>query len=281
MLTGWPGLVVVESDHGHVAGSYPLSTVDVNGVKTWYTESGKGAPLVLLHGGMSDGSTWGTLTDLLAESFHVFVPDRRGHGRTPDTDAPFSYAAMAVETAAFCDAVIGEPAHLVGWSDGGITALLVSIAGPTVINRQVLIGTNFHHDGVNPEQLGLGESPDDPDAAFMRSLYEAISASGPDHWPTFWTKTRRLWETEPTLSTDDLAAVTVPTLVIVGDDEPISLGHTVELYESISPSQLCVIPGASHLAPLEQPDVVGAAIARFLTMDLPPVTLDPIRRADY
>lgn len=256
-----------------------MSRITLAGVDTYYTEAGEGPPLVLLHGGMSDGSAWGPLADMLAARFHVFAPDRRGHGRTPDTAAPFSYGDMAAETVAFCQAVIGAPAHLVGWSDGGITSLLVSLSHPEVVDRQVLIGTNFDHSALLLDQIGLGEGPDDDDASLLRAMYEAVSVMGPEHWPVFWSKTRTLWATEPNLTPAHLSRVETPTLVMASDDEPIPLAHTVEMYESIGPAQLCVIPGASHIVPLELPEIVEAAIMRFVTMDLPPATLDPIRRA--
>ncbi len=253
-------------------------SVALDGVVTHYLTGGDGPPLVFLHGGMSDGTSWGDLPNRFTKWFTVYVPDRRGHGQTPDTDAPFSYDGMVRETSMFCDEVIGEPAHFVGWSDGGIVALCIGMEHRELVARQVLIGANFHHDGLNQDALGLGDGPDDPEAGMLKALYCATAVDGPEHWDVFYEKTAWLWRNEPTLTTADLHAIEVPTLVLVGDDEPIQLRHTVELYESIVNGQLCVVPGASHLVPLEQPDLVEAVMMRFLTMDLPPMTLDPIRR---
>ena len=77
-------------------------------VKTWYEVDGEGDPLVLLYGGMSDGTTWSAQQPAFAERYHVFVPDRRGHGRTPDVDGPLTYDAMAEDTVAFLEQVIFE-----------------------------------------------------------------------------------------------------------------------------------------------------------------------------
>src|SRR4051812_30153948 len=106
----------------------------------WYEVMGEGDPVVLLHGGLSDGTAWGLQLPALAEHHRVFVPDRRGHGKSPDTDAPFHYEDMAAETIGFLDAIVGGPAHLVGWSDGGIVALFVARDRPDLVRRQVLIG---------------------------------------------------------------------------------------------------------------------------------------------
>lgn len=256
-----------------------MSRVQLGEIDTYYEETGEGPPLVLLHGGMSDGTGWGMQVPALAERFHLYVPDRRGHGRTPDTDDLLSYDAMAAETVAFCDTVIGGPAHLVGWSDGGIVALLVSLARPDLVDRQVVIGTNFHHEGLDPDELGLGSGADDPEIEMMKAIYLANSIDGPEHWPTFYAETSRMWREEPTLTVEDLARIAAPTLVMVGDDEPIPLGHTVTLFEALPAAELAVIAGASHGVPLERPDLVNAEIVRFLTSDFPPATLFPVRRA--
>ena len=64
-----------------------MSYVDANGVHTYYEEHGSGDPLLLLHGGLADASGFALQTPAFAERYRVLVPDRRGHGRTPDVDA--------------------------------------------------------------------------------------------------------------------------------------------------------------------------------------------------
>ena len=85
--------------------------------------------------------------------------------------------------------------------------------------------------------------------------------------------------TEPTLTVDDLTKVTTPTLVMVGDDDLITLDHTCALYESLPAGQLCVVPRASHGLPLEYPEETARNVLGFLAADLPPATLMPVRRA--
>ena len=86
----------------------------IGGSDIWYEVAGDGDPVVLLHGGLSDGTAWGLQVPVLAGQHRVFVPDRRGHGKSPDTDAPFHYDEMADETIAFLEEVVGGAAHLVG-----------------------------------------------------------------------------------------------------------------------------------------------------------------------
>ncbi len=88
------------------------------GVRAYYEEHGEGEPVVLLHGGFVSGETWAAAVPALAGRHRVLVPDRRGHGRTPDVPGPYTYEAMAEETIAFLEQMAGAPADLVGYSDG-------------------------------------------------------------------------------------------------------------------------------------------------------------------
>ena len=245
----------------------------------WYEVTGSGDPVVLLHGGLSDGTAWGLQTSPLAERYRVFVPDRRGHGRSRDTDAPFDYDDMARETIAFLEQVVGGAADLVGWSDGGIVALLVARDRPDLVRRQVLIGANFHHDGL----LAGFETPDDPESdevGPLRGIYQAVAVD-PSHWPEFYAKGTRLFAEQPTLSVDDLRPITAPTLVLVGDDDCIDHGHTVALFEALPNAQLAVVPGTSHMVQLEKPDLVNRLVLDFLAETMPPMTMLPLRRRNH
>ena len=88
-----------------------------------------------------------------------------------------------------------------------------------------------------------------------------------------------MMQTEPTLTSDDLRAIVAPTLVLVGDDDLITLAHTCELYESLPVGQLAIVPGTSHVLPMERTDETARIILHFLESDVPPTTFMPIRRA--
>ncbi len=123
--------------------------INVGGIRTWYDECGQGEPLVLLHPGGAgvDARAWGPNLPALAERFRVFTPERRAHGRTPDVDGPITFELMADDTIAFLDAVVGEPVHLMGCSDGATVALLVALRRPDLIRKLVFIAGVFHRDG--------------------------------------------------------------------------------------------------------------------------------------
>ncbi|HVK21114.1 MAG TPA: alpha/beta hydrolase [Actinokineospora sp.] len=249
---------------------------DIGGHSTWVDDrGGTGEPLLLLHGGISNSDSLDGVASALSDRFRVVAFDRRGHGYTADTDADFHYADMADETVAVLSEVIGGPAHLVGWSDGGNVALLVALARPDLVSRAVVIGANFHHDGVLPLELDA----DSPLAQELAAGYTERSPDGAEHLEAMFGKAMTMMSTEPTLTVADIARITSPVLVLVGDDDLIRLDHTCALYEALPQGQLAVVPGTSHALPLERPDVVVGLIADFLTADLPPTTAIPIRRA--
>src|SRR5215208_1047715 len=99
--------------------------VQLGPVKTWYDEHGQGDPLVLLHGGLVDARFFEPNLPALAAHFHLYTPERRGHGHTPDVQGPITYQLMTDDTIAFLETVVGQPADLVAHSDGAFVAMLV------------------------------------------------------------------------------------------------------------------------------------------------------------
>ena len=106
--------------------------IDPAGIKFWYEEHGKGEPLLLLHPGGAgvDSRAFGSNLEAFAKQFHVFLMDRRAHGRTADTAGEITFELMADDTIRFLEQVISKPAKLVGYSDGAVVALLVAKKRP-------------------------------------------------------------------------------------------------------------------------------------------------------
>ncbi len=256
-----------------------MGHLDVDGHPTWVTITGQTAAtadtILALHGGMPNSDELlDPLSDKLGATYRVIGFDRRGHGRTTDTDAPFHYDDMATETIGVLESVVSGPAHLVRRSDGGIVAMLVALRRSDLVNRLVLIGANFHFNG----QRRLEYGRDSPVVTRLRTAYAERSPDGADHFRTIVKKTMTMGATEPTLTVEDLARITAPTLVLVGDGDAIELSHTCALYEALPAGQLAVVPGTSHCAPVEKPTEVNRLIADFLAGDPAPQTIMPSRR---
>lgn len=236
----------------------------------------RGRTLVLLHGGLSDSSSMmRTVGPYLKEQFVLAAFDRRGHGRTADTDEPFSYEAMADETIAFIEQ-LDRAVYLLGHSDGGNVALIVARRRPDLVRRAAVVGANFHHDGLvemvdfTPESEGFAE---------FAVEFAQLSPDGIEHAAIAVEKSLKLVKTQPTMTLEDLAAIVVPVLVMSGDDDVAQLTHTVAMYEAIPEAQLAVLPGASHGVLKEQPKICVRMIERFLLGPVPPETRAPLRRA--
>jgi pimeloyl-ACP methyl ester carboxylesterase len=254
--------------------------VDLNGVRTWYAEHGRGDALVYLHGGLSDASELDPVLDRYARHFHVFTPERRGHGHTPDVAGPYDFATNAADAVAFLETVVGGPADLVGYSDGATTALHTALARPDLVRRLVLISGQYHASGLLPELFG----PDDDatvaalaDSPMARS-HAAISPEGPGHFAVLVRKVLELAREHPRLAADQLGGVRARTLVVSGDDDAVALEHTLALYRGIPDSELAVVPGTSHVLIVEKPQLVADLVLDFLTTE-PAATIAPIRRA--
>lgn len=250
--------------------------VDLAGRRTWVEQTGHGDETVLfLHGGLSScDDLLATVGPTLGEHFRIVAFDRRGHGRTADTERPFHYADMASETVDVLRTVVGGPAHLVGFSDGGNIALLVALDHRDLVGKIVPIGANFHFDGLMPLPFEAGSA----EAEMLADAYAKRSPDGRDHFAVVLEKSLAMFSTEPTLTADDLRRITCPALVIAGDDDAIKLDHTCALFEALPAGELAIVPGASHLLPIEKPALVASLVLEFLQRAGPPVTFMPIRR---
>ncbi len=249
--------------------------VQLGAVKTWYEEHGSGQPLLLLHGGLVDARWFEPNLAPLAERFHVYVPERRGHGHTPDVPGPITYQLMADDTIAFLETVVGEAADLVGHSDGAFVAMLVAMQRPELVNRLVMISGGFNKSG---EAMPDMEWDVDQIAQFLGPAYGEVSPDGIDHFTVVATKIGDMAAVEPDLQASELAQVTQRTLVMFSDDDLVTLTHSVEMYDALPDAELAVVPGTSHFLTQEKPHLVNAIVLDFLTNE-PVPTVAGIRRA--
>jgi pimeloyl-ACP methyl ester carboxylesterase len=231
-------------------------------VRTYYEEDGEGEPLVLLHPGHADSRAFEVNLPGLADRFHVFRPDRRGHGRTPDVEGPISYEQMAQDTIAFLEQVVRGPAYLVGHSDGAPVGLLTALSRPDLVRRLVFSAGVYHHDGWTPGAIDLDEET----TAFFVDYYGAVSPDGPEHFAVVADKLHRMHREEPTLTVADLARYPGPTLIMVGDDDDeIYMEHTLALRQALPNAQLAVVPDAGHGSIADKPELCNLLITQFLT----------------
>jgi pimeloyl-ACP methyl ester carboxylesterase len=237
---------------------------------------GAGEPLVLLHPGGAgvDSRAFGPNLPAFADRFRVFTPERRAHGRTPDTDGFITFGVMAADTIRFIEEAVGGPTRLLGVSDGAIVALLVALHRPDLVNRLVFAAGVFHHDGWWPQAIDPNEDPPE----FFKASYAELSPDGPSHYRVVVEKLARLHQVEPTLTEAELRNIACRTLLMFGDDDEVRLEHAIALFRALPDAELAIIPGTSHGLLVEKPQLCNSMIIDFLTNDAVP-TFAPIRRA--
>src|SRR5436305_6114119 len=244
------------------------SYVDANGVHTYYEVEGTGEPLVLLHGGLCAIETLAGLCAGLAERYTVYRPERRGHGRTPDVDGPYSYGMFADDTIAFVETLGLESVHVVGFSDGATVGLLTALRRPDLVRTLVHIGQQANESGIRPEfreVMKLEAMPQGMLPPMLRDLYASVSPDGPDHWDVIVDKEWQMIKSgEPDLDSSDLAALQAPTLVMLGDNDMVTEAHAAEMASAIPTSEVVVVPDATHALPMEKPEIVARAVIDFL-----------------
>jgi pimeloyl-ACP methyl ester carboxylesterase len=250
--------------------------VDLDGVRTWYDESGAGEPVVLLHPGGAgvDSRAFAPNLQALAERFRAYTPERRAHGRTPDVAGPITFEAMAGDTIRFIEEVVGGETRVLGVSDGAIVALLVALRRPDLVSRLVFVAGVFHHDGWLPQAI----DPDIEPPGFLEDSYAELSPDGAGHYRVVVEKLVSMHQIEPALTDADLGAIPCRTLVVLGDDDEVRLEHGIALYRALPNAELAVVPGTSHGLLVEKPKLCNAMIIDFLASD-PVSTFAPIRRA--
>jgi pimeloyl-ACP methyl ester carboxylesterase len=242
-----------------------MGYVEVDQMSIWHEVSGEGEPVVMLHGGFGGASSWFAQTPaLVAAGYQVYAPERRGHAHTADVDGPITYAAMAADTIAYLDTVLGRRAHLIGWSDGAVVAVLVAIERPDLVDRMVLIGQYYNSAG--KADTGLFDAfVEHREGAmrFLRAGYDSVSPDGPAHFEVVFDKMLAMIATEPEIELSALAAVTASTLVLQGDRDEVTVAHSAAVAEALPDGRLAVLPG-SHALPVECPDIVNPLLVAFL-----------------
>jgi pimeloyl-ACP methyl ester carboxylesterase len=171
---------------------------------------------------------------------------------------------MASDTIAYLDTVLGRKAHLVGWSDGAVVAVLVAMERPDLVDRMVLIGQYYNSSG--KAETGLFDAfVDHRDGAmsFLRAGYDSVSPDGPEHFEVVFDKMLAMIATEPEIELGALAAISTPTLVLQGDRDEVTVEHSAAVVAAMPDGRLAVLPG-SHALPVESPDTVNPLLVSFL-----------------
>nr|WP_296775687.1 alpha/beta hydrolase [Rhodococcus sp. (in: high G+C Gram-positive bacteria)] len=242
-----------------------MPTVRVDGAEIYHEIQGTGDPVLLLHGGFYSIEIMRPQMNSLSPRYRVHAPERTGHGRTPDSEDPFTYAAGLADTLAYMDAVGLKDPHIIGFSDGAIIGLLLAMKHPERIRSLISISGNLHPSGFVGDDSDNWKIARPPGPDIAREHYDALSPDGPKHGDVVMQKLMRLWTTEPDITPAELSTISVPTLVMAGDRDSIRAEHSRLIATSIPRGELCIVPGVGHGLMERQPAIVDVAISSFLT----------------
>ena len=211
--------------------------LSVNGTTLFYERVGTGAPLILLHGNGESHGIFSALIPPLSEQFTVYAVDTRGHGKSAPVSA-FHYADMAEDIAQLIAALSLEQPAVYGFSDGGITALLLALRSPELLSRIAVSGANLCPHGLT--------------AAFLRSARREYRETK--------SPLLRLMLEEPRIAPRELASVRIPVLVTAGERDLVRERHTRAIARALPRSALKILKGETH----ESYVVHSAKLAPFL-----------------
>jgi pimeloyl-ACP methyl ester carboxylesterase len=249
LLALWLNCVRADTVRG-VAQPTEWNMANIHGHKIYYAVRGSGPTLVFLHGGGDSGEhSFVRQLDVFSKHHHIVAPDQVGQGRTPDVPGPLSYTAMMEDTAELLSVLKLQHVDVVGFSDGGILALMLAVRHPKLVRRLVISGVNIAPEGLRPEDL------------------EELRATQIPKPTTIDEKLAHLWFTSPTeaeLNLGLLAKITQPVLVISGDRDAITLEHTLKIFHALPDAELCVLPGTDHATFSGRSDWLNPIISAFL-----------------
>lgn len=265
----------------------------VDGLRWEVRVRGTGVPLLLLHGFMGRGSSWGAHAAALARQFRVVVVDLPGHGRS---GIPTHPARASVERTADDLAVIlaregASPAHLLGYSLGARVALRLAACHPAAVRRVVLESpsaglatdaeriarlaadtgraTRLEQDGIRPF---VDEWEAEPALASLRRLPDAharrLRAERRRNRPEGLAASLRgagQGAMEPLH--DRLGDIRAPTLVIAGALDPTGRTRAEAVAAGIPGARLSLVAGAGHAPHLETPTTFRSLALAFLKED--------------
>jgi pimeloyl-ACP methyl ester carboxylesterase len=262
----------------------PGTFVDVNGMSMYYEEHGEGPPVVLMHGGMGSSLRMRPCAELLSPHFRVITPDSRAHGRSNNPAGELSYSLMADDIAALIETLHLDRPFVGGWSDGGQVALEIGMRYPNLTRGLIVAGAyyalpdqlvetiwdmGFEGQGVlNTEvfenSLGVYGGAD-----YLKSLHP----QGSGYHQTLAMQVTHLWLNDHDYQPQDLARITAPALVLLGDrDEPIPVEQALHMYNHIPAAELAVVPATGHDLPYTKTELFTRILLAFFERHVEPAS---------
>jgi pimeloyl-ACP methyl ester carboxylesterase len=269
-----------------------MPTAKVNGVNLFYEEAGEGTPLVFVHEFAGEARSWHLQVRFFARRYRTIAYNARGYppSDVPDDPKAYSQDQAADDIRGLLDALGMKKAHICGLSMGGYATLHFGLRYPERALSLVVAGAGygsvagerekfrrdveetamrFERDGMKAVAEFYTKGPTrvqfmDKDPAGWQEFYEMFCAqSAKGHALTM----RGVQMSRPSVYEleDGMKRMTVPTLIMTGDEDEPCLEPGIFMKRKIPSSGLVVMPKAGHTINLEDPDAFNRAVLDFLT----------------
>ena len=258
-------------------GAVKSGHVEANGIKYYYEISGKGEPLLLLHGGLGSTDMFKPIMPAFTEHRQVIAIDLQGHGRTELGKRKISLPDLGDDIAAVLTQLGYKNVDAMGYSFGGGVAFRLAVQHPEMVRRLALVSAGFASEGFYPE---MREQQKQVNAGFAEAMkptpmyqsYVAV-APKPEDFPKLLQAMGDLMREQYDYSAD-VKKLTMPTMLIFGDSDMYRPEHIVEFYkllggglrdagwnrEAMSKNRLAIIPDQTHYDIFFSPKLVATAL---------------------
>ena len=257
--------------------------ITVNGISVHYTLEGPASgPVITMSNSLASNlSMWEPQMPVLTSRYRVLRYDTRGHGGTEATAGPYSLDELSEDVRALLRALGITRTHFIGLSMGGMIGQIIAIKYPQMLQSLVLCDTMSRvpteakpmwDDRIHTAETGGMEPLVEPTLArWFTEPFRQKGSPGLDQVRTMIRSTPPRGYTGCCHAiaalnlTDHLKAITLPTLIIVGEDDPatpVAASHVI--HEQVRGSELVILKSAAHLSNLEQPEAFNQALTAFL-----------------
>ncbi len=249
-----------------------MPLLDRDGVRIHYEVRGQGPVVLLSHGYSATAQMWRGQLDALSRDHTLVTWDMRGHGQSDSPDDPAAYSAEATidDMAAILDAVGAQQAVIGGLSLGGYMSLMFHAKYPQRVRALLILdtGPGFRKDearnGWNEQAYRTAERFEQEGMARVRALKESNTGGTHRSAQGLALAARGMLAQRDARVIESLPGIRVPALIVVGADDTPFLQSAEVMAAKIPGAQKVVIPGAGHVANVDQPEAFNAAVLGFL-----------------
>src|SRR5665647_980998 len=230
---------------------------NVRGIKIYAEEYGAGKPLLMIHGNGGSGKALKRNIPYFEKKYRVIIADSRAQGKSVDDGDSLSFEMIADDEAALLDAMHIDSAYVIGWSDGGIVALVLALRHPDKVIKLAESGADLWPDST-------GKAIVQSSWAREKKYYDEnkdktfTTPEQKNHW-----KVRMLDWMQPNIPLSALQSIQCSSLIIGGDHDMFKIEHPMQIYQHIPRAYLWIVPNSGHGTLHEHADDFNRLVDNF------------------